>query len=106
MSRLQAIDAARQLQHDACLITSNLNVLNQYGLCLKGTASELLVVAMGRHDFMSTVVDSTVPVPRVCRASIHLEDMGLWRPPLGPDEPARDSAHPGPPATGSPACPP
>ena len=52
------------------------------------------------------VVDSTAPVPRVRRASIHMEAMGLWRPPLGLDEPAQDFAHPGPTATGSPACPP
>ena len=65
MSRLQTVDAARQLQHDACLMTSNLNVLDQYILCLQGMASELLELVVGHHDFLSMVVDSTAPVPRV-----------------------------------------
>ena len=33
----QAIDAARQLHWDACLITTHLDVLDQYMLCLQGT---------------------------------------------------------------------
>ena len=85
MSRLQTIDAAQQLQHDACLMTSSLNVLDQYALCLQGTASELLELVVRRHDFPSTVMDSAAPVPRVLRASVHMEVMGHWRPPLGPD---------------------
>ena len=36
------VDAVRQLQHDTCLMTSNLNVVDQYTLSLQGTASELL----------------------------------------------------------------
>ena len=54
----QTIDAARQLQHDACLLTSNLNILDQYVLCLQGTASKILELVVGRHDFLSTVMES------------------------------------------------
>ena len=32
---------------DACLMTSNLNVLDQYVLCLQGTASKLLELIVG-----------------------------------------------------------
>ena len=39
-SREQAIDAACQLHRDVCLMTTNLNVLDQYVLCPKGTASK------------------------------------------------------------------
>ena len=104
MSWLQTIDAARQLQHDACLMTSNMNVLDQYVLGLQGTASKLLVLAVGRHDFTSTALESAAPVPRVSRASVHMEAMALWRPPLGLDEPARNFASLGLTITGPPAC--
>ena len=102
----QTIDAARQLQHDACWMTSNLNILDQYVLCLQGTASKILelVYIVGRHDFPSIVMDSATPVARVCRASMHMEAMGLWRPPLGPDEPTRNFAHPVTTTPGPPAC--
>ena len=89
-------DKARQLQHDTCLMTSNLNVLDQYVLGLQGTASKLLELIVGHQDFPSRVMESTAPVPRVCRASIDKEVMGLWRPPLGPDEPAWNFAPSGP----------
>ena len=40
--REQAIDAARQLHQDMCLMTTNLNILDQYVLCLQGMASKIL----------------------------------------------------------------
>ena len=38
----QSIDAARTLHHDVCLVASNLNILDQYVLCLQGTVTKLL----------------------------------------------------------------
>ena len=43
----QAIDAARQLHRDVCLMTTNLNILDQYALCLQGTASKILKLSLG-----------------------------------------------------------
>ena len=62
-------------------MTSNHNILDQYVLSLQG-----------RHNFLTSVMDTAAPVPRVDRASMHMEAMGLWRPSLGPHEPARDVA--------------
>ena len=87
LSRSQAINAARQLQHDACLMTSNLNILYQYVLCLQGTASKVLELTVGHYDFPLSAMESAAPVPRVCRASVHMEAMGLT---LGPKGPAMD----------------
>ena len=42
-------------------------------------------------------MDTAAPVPRVRHASVHMEAMGLWRPPHSPGGPARDFVHPGPP---------
>ena len=83
LSRLQTIDVAQQLQNDACLMTSNLNVLDQYVLCLQGMATTFLELTVGLHDFPSAAMASAAPVSRVGRASIHMEAMGLWRSPLG-----------------------
>ena len=44
------------------------------------------------------------PCRCVGHASIHMEAMGLWRTPLGPDEPARNFARPGPTTFGNPSC--
>ena len=104
MSWWQTIDSARQLQHDAGLMTSNLNVLDQYALCLHGMASELLELVVGSHEFLSNVMDSAAPLPRVRRASVHMEAVGLWRPPFGLSEPDRDVANLGLTAAGSLAC--
>ena len=59
-----SIDAARQLHRDVCMMTSNLNILDQYVLCL-----------LGQHDFPSAVVASAAPIPRVQCASVQMEAM-------------------------------
>ena len=97
LSRVQTIDATRQLHRDACLMTSNLNVLDQYVLCLQRTLTKL-------HEFPSAAVASAAPVPRVGRASIHMEAMGLWRSPLDPVELTWNSTHSNILLTGPTAC--
>ena len=101
LTRLQTIDAARQLQRVACLMTSNLSILDQYALSLHETASDMLELVVGRQDFKT--LDTTMPVPRVRHASTHMEAMGLWRPPHGSG--GRPPHGPqGPPCTGYPPC--
>ena len=63
--------------------------------------SQLIVC---RHAFPSTPVIAAAPVPRVHRASTHMEAMGLWRFSHGPGGPALDFFHQGPQCTGSTAC--
>ena len=57
-------------------MTSNLDILDQH--------TKILELTMGSRDFLYAVVESGAMVPRVCRASIHMEAMGLWRPSLDP----------------------
>ena len=80
----QAIDAARQLHRDVCLMTTNLNKPNQYVLCLQGTASRILELTLGSRDFPSVAVAAGTMAPRVRRASVHMKAMGLWHPSLDP----------------------
>ena len=65
-------------------MTSNLNVLDQYVLYLQGTATTILELSLGVRDFPSATVAAGALVPRVRRAAIHMEAMGLWRPSLDP----------------------
>ena len=83
LSRDQAMDAAAlQLHRDVCLMTTNLDVLDQYVLCLQGTASKILELGLGPRGFPSEEVAAGAMGPRVRRASVQMEAMGLWRPSL------------------------
>ena len=63
--------------------------LDQYALSLHGTTSDMLELVVGRHDFPSAARDTAAPVPRVRRASAHMEAMCLWRPSHDPGGPLR-----------------
>ena len=90
LTRVQTLDAACQLQRDVNLMTSNLNVLQQYALSLHGAVSDVFQLVVGRHCFPSTAVNDAVLVPRVRRTSIHMVATGLWRPSNGPGCPGLD----------------
>ena len=77
MSREQTLHPALKLLCDTNLMTSNLNVLQQYALSLHGKASDILQLVFGRNYFPSTAVHDVAPVPRVRRASTHMAAMGL-----------------------------
>ena len=51
LSRDQAMDAAIQLHQDVCLMTTNLDVLDQYALSLQGTASKILELGLDPRGF-------------------------------------------------------
>ena len=77
------LDAASQLHRDVCVMTSNLDihVLDQYVLCLQGTASKILDATLGSREFPSAAVAGE---PRARRAAVQMEAMGLWRPSMDP----------------------
>ena len=82
LTREQAIDAASQLHRDVCLMTSNLDILDQYMLCLQGTASKILDITLGSREFPSAAVAAAEPPAH--RAAVQMEAMGLWRPSVDP----------------------
>ena len=57
LTRDQAMDAAIQLHRDVCLITTNLDVLDQYALSQQGTASKILELGLDPPRFRSDGVD-------------------------------------------------
>ena len=54
--------AALQLQHDAGLILSNVQVLQQFVTSLNRTSSEVMQVAFGRAPFPADAMQQVVPL--------------------------------------------
>ena len=84
LSREQAIDAARQLHRDVCLMTTNLDVIDQYMLCLQGMVSKILELSLKSRGFPSEAVAAGAMGPWACRAAVQMEAMWLWRRSLDP----------------------
>ena len=74
------MNAALQLHKDVCLMTTNLDVLDQYVLCLQGTASKFLELGLGSRGFPSSWKRwLRCHGTRVRRTSVQMEAIGLWR---------------------------
>ena len=76
--------AAMQLHKDACLMNTNLDMLDQYALALHGTASKILQRTIGGSPYPRAEVAAEAQGPRARRALVHMEALGLWRPSMGP----------------------
>ena len=67
MGREKAVGAALQLQHDAGLILSNVQVLQQLVTSLNRTSSDVLRAVHGRQLFPSSAIQQVMPSYRVRR---------------------------------------
>ena len=68
MGREKTLSAVLQLQHDAGLILSNIQVLQQFVTSLNWMSSEVMGVAFDREPFPSEAVLTVAPAHRVRRA--------------------------------------
>ena len=84
LSRDQVMKAAMQLHKDACLMNTNLDILDQYALSLHGAASKILQKTIGGSPYPMAAVAAGAQGPRARRASVQMEAMGIWRPSLDP----------------------
>ena len=75
-----AIAAVVNLQRDAGLMSSNLQILGQFVTSLEWMSSEVLHLAMGQMVFPSSEVVALSPTPRAMRAAHYMASMGIWRP--------------------------
>ena len=80
MGREKFLSAALQLQHDAGLILSNGQVLQQLGTALHGASANVMGAVRGRQPFPTHAMQHTLPSCRVRRAAHYMTAMGLWRP--------------------------
>ena len=67
MGRDKALSAALQLQHDAGLILSNVQVLQQLVTALNRTSSDVLQAVHGRRPFSANAMQQVMPSNRVRR---------------------------------------
>ena len=84
LSREKAMATAIQLRRDVCLMTTNLDFLDQYALSLQGAASNMLDSCIRYSDYPAADVAAGALGPRVHRTSVQMEAMGPWRPSLDP----------------------
>ena len=82
MGREKALPAALQLQHDAGLVLSNVQVLQQLVTALNRTSSDVLRAVHGRQPFPADAMEQVIPSYRVRRVAHYMMAMGLWRPPV------------------------
>ena len=82
----QAMAAAVNLQRDAGIMLSNLQILSQFVTSLHRMSSEMISIGMGRVVFPEEEITALSPAPRVPRAAKYMAAMGLWRPQTGPDD--------------------
>ena len=87
MDREEAVSAALQLQHDAGLMMTNLQVLGQFVTSLNRMSSEVMRLAFGQEQYPSAAIQAVSPSPRVRRAAHYMTAMGLWCPMGGPGTP-------------------
>ena len=82
MGREKTLSASLQLQHDAGLILSNVQVLQQLVTALNRTSSDVMRVVNGRRPFpMNAMHTQVMPSYRVRRTAHYMTAMVLWRPP-------------------------
>ena len=77
MGREKALSAALQLQHDAGLILSNVQALQQLVTALNRTSSDVLRAIHGRRPFPANAMQQVMPSYRVRRAAHYMMAMGL-----------------------------
>ena len=74
----------RRLQHDAGLILSNVQVLQQLVTALHGASYNVMGAVCGRQPFPHHVMQHALPSCLVRRAAHYMTAMGLWPPPVAP----------------------
>ena len=73
LSRDQAMTAAMRLHRDACLMKTNLDILDQYALALHRTASKILQKTVGGGPYPRAEVAAGAQGTRARRASVHMD---------------------------------
>ena len=79
--------AAVNLQRDAGLMMSNLQILAQFVTSLHRMSSEMRSISVDHVVFPVEEVEKRSMIPRAQRAAKYMTAMGLWRPPSGPGAP-------------------
>ena len=79
--------AAVNLQRDAGLMLSNLQVLSQFVTSLHRMSCEMMTLGLGHVVFPSQEIADLSTAPRAPRTATYMAAMGLWRPQTDPGDP-------------------
>ena len=75
------------LQRDADLMLSNLQILSQFVTSLQRMSSEVMSIGIGPLVFPICEIADLSTTPGAPRAAKYMAVMGLWRPQTGPGDP-------------------
>ena len=78
MGREKTLSAASQLQHDAGLILSNVQILQQLVTALHGASANVMGAVRGHQPFPTQAMRHALPSGGVVRAAHYMTAMGLW----------------------------
>ena len=79
--------AAINLQRDAGVMLSNLQILSQFAIAMNRMSFSMMALGRGQSLFPSVEVDDLAPAPRTAWAASYMSAMGLWHPQMGPSVP-------------------
>ena len=79
LGREQAMAAAVNLQRDAGIMLSNLQILSQFAMSLSHMSSDMMDLGIGQMVFPHDEVAGLPPATRATRAAKYMTAMGLWR---------------------------
>ena len=82
-----AMAAAVNLQRDAGIMLSNLQILSQFVTLQHRMSSEIMSIGMGRVVVPAEEIADLSTAPRAPRAAKYMAAMGLRRPQSGPGDP-------------------
>ena len=79
--------AAINLQRDAGVRLSNLQILSQLAMAMNRMSFSMMALGLGQSLFQRVEVDDLAPAPRAARAASYMTVMGLWHAQTGPGAP-------------------
>ena len=87
LGKEQAMAAAVNLQRDAGVMLSNLQILSQFAMAMNRMSFSMMALGLGRPLFPRAEVDALAAAPRAVRAASYMSAMGLWHPQNNPNVP-------------------
>ena len=72
--------AAINLQRDAGVMLSNLQILSQFAMAMNRMSFSMMALGLGQSLFPKVEVNDLAPAPRAARAASYMSAMGLWHP--------------------------
>ena len=87
LGKEQAMAAAINLQRDAGVMLSNLQILSQFAMAMNRMSFSMMALGLGQSLFPKVEVNDLAPAPHAARVASYMSAMGLWHPQTNPGVP-------------------